>query len=217
MVELAWLWQRYQPGAAQVVWFRERVGKTGRRLRKVMVVALARKLLIALWRYATDGVARGRCYEACDRAVSRTPGRTAAEPGCPRERRRCPAWRFATVYTEWCRSPGALRSCMRNSGWDHHPTGGEVGRGCPAGESTLGLCRTKLLTEKPSCEAGHKIAPDQRAKPSQILCNAGAIHTGRSFGRRRTGRRDSCAARGRASARAPPRRTARTRAAPLGL
>src|SRR5688572_3971609 len=101
MVELAWLWQRYQPGAAQVVWFRERVGKTGRRLRKVMVVALARKLLIALWRYATDGVARGRCYEACDRAVSRTPGRTAAEPGCPRERRRCPAWRFATVYTEW--------------------------------------------------------------------------------------------------------------------
>src|SRR3954469_20750963 len=56
MVELAWLWQRYQPGAAQVVWFRERVGATGRRLRKVMVVALARKLLIALWRYVTDGV-----------------------------------------------------------------------------------------------------------------------------------------------------------------
>jgi transposase len=56
MVELAWLWQRYQPGAAQVVWFRERVGTTGRRLRKVMVVALARKLLIALWRYVTDGV-----------------------------------------------------------------------------------------------------------------------------------------------------------------
>jgi transposase len=56
MVELAWLWQRYQPGAAQVVWFRERVGSTGRRVRKVMIVALARKLLIALWRFATDGV-----------------------------------------------------------------------------------------------------------------------------------------------------------------
>ena len=56
MVELASLWQRYQPGAAQVVWFRERVGKAGRRLRKVMVVALARKLLIALWRYVTNGV-----------------------------------------------------------------------------------------------------------------------------------------------------------------
>jgi transposase len=51
MVELAWLWQRYQPGAAQVAWFRERTGSTGRRVRKVMVVALARKLLIALWRF----------------------------------------------------------------------------------------------------------------------------------------------------------------------
>lgn len=56
MVELAWLWQRYQPGSAQVVWFRERTGSTGRRVRKVMVVALARKLLIALWRFVTDGV-----------------------------------------------------------------------------------------------------------------------------------------------------------------
>lgn len=56
MVELAWLWQRYQPRAAQVVWFRDRVGSTGRRARKVMIVALARKLLIALWRFAIDGV-----------------------------------------------------------------------------------------------------------------------------------------------------------------
>ncbi len=56
MVELAWLWQRYQPDAAQVSWFRERVGSTGPRVRKLMVVALARKLLIALWRFVTDGV-----------------------------------------------------------------------------------------------------------------------------------------------------------------
>lgn len=56
MVELAWIWQRYQPDAALVRWFRERAGLAGRRIRKVMVVALARKLLIALWRYATDGV-----------------------------------------------------------------------------------------------------------------------------------------------------------------
>jgi transposase len=53
MVELAWLWQRYQPGTSQVVWFRKR-GSTGRRIRKVMVVALARKL--ALWRFVIDGV-----------------------------------------------------------------------------------------------------------------------------------------------------------------
>lgn len=56
MVELAWLWQRYQPASAQVSWFRERISGTGRRMRKVMVVALARKLLIALWRFATQGV-----------------------------------------------------------------------------------------------------------------------------------------------------------------
>ena len=56
MVELAWLWQRYQPGSAQVSWFRERVGGAGARMRKVMVVALARKLLIALWRFTTQGV-----------------------------------------------------------------------------------------------------------------------------------------------------------------
>src|SRR4051812_11375105 len=55
MVELAWLWLRYQPGAAQVSWFRERVGGTGRRMRKVMVVAMARRLLIALWRFAPQG------------------------------------------------------------------------------------------------------------------------------------------------------------------
>jgi transposase len=56
MVELAWIWQRYQPDSAQVRWFRERISGTGRRVRKVVVVALARKLLIALWRFATQGV-----------------------------------------------------------------------------------------------------------------------------------------------------------------
>ena len=56
MVELAWLWQRYQPGSAEVTWFRARASGTGARMRKVMVVALARKLLLALWRFATQGV-----------------------------------------------------------------------------------------------------------------------------------------------------------------
>src|SRR5215218_3220432 len=56
LVELAWIWQRYQPGSAIVGWFRDRLGGAARRLRKIMVVALARKLLIALWRFATQGV-----------------------------------------------------------------------------------------------------------------------------------------------------------------
>jgi transposase len=56
MVELAWLWQRYQPSSAHACWFRERIAGAGARMRKVMVVALARKLLIALWRLVTQGV-----------------------------------------------------------------------------------------------------------------------------------------------------------------
>jgi transposase len=56
MVELAWTWLRWQPDSALSVWFRARVGAMGGRIRKIMIVALARKLLVALWRYVTDGV-----------------------------------------------------------------------------------------------------------------------------------------------------------------
>jgi transposase len=56
MVELAWTWLRWQPGSALSVWFRARVGAMGGRIRKIMIVALARKLLVALWRYVRDGV-----------------------------------------------------------------------------------------------------------------------------------------------------------------
>jgi transposase len=56
MVELAWMWLRWQPDSALSVWFRARVGAMGGRIRKIMIVALARKLLVALWRYVKDGV-----------------------------------------------------------------------------------------------------------------------------------------------------------------
>jgi transposase len=51
MVELAWLWLQNQPASALSLWFNERVRRLGGRMRKTTVVALARKLLIALWRY----------------------------------------------------------------------------------------------------------------------------------------------------------------------
>jgi transposase len=54
VVELAWLWLRYQPGSGLAAWFRQRLGEAGGRMRKVLVVALARKLLVALWRFATQ-------------------------------------------------------------------------------------------------------------------------------------------------------------------
>jgi transposase len=56
MVELSWLWIRYQPGSALARWFQERVQHNGGRLKKPTIVALARKLLVALWKYATAGV-----------------------------------------------------------------------------------------------------------------------------------------------------------------
>jgi transposase len=65
LVELAWFWLRHQPDSALSVWFRERVGQGRGRVRRIAIVALARKLLAALWRYATQGVVpRGAAFKA---------------------------------------------------------------------------------------------------------------------------------------------------------
>jgi len=57
MIELSWLWLRYQPNSELSRWFQARVrGNSTRRYRKITIVAMARKLLIALWRYVTQGV-----------------------------------------------------------------------------------------------------------------------------------------------------------------
>jgi transposase len=54
--ELAWSWLRFQPDSALSCWFRERFGSGGKRLRRIGIVAVARKLLIALWRLLETGV-----------------------------------------------------------------------------------------------------------------------------------------------------------------
>jgi transposase len=56
MIQLAWLWLRHQPDSALSRWFQDRVQRNGGRTRKTTIVALARKLLVALWKYATGGV-----------------------------------------------------------------------------------------------------------------------------------------------------------------
>jgi transposase len=56
LIQLAWLWLRYQPGSALATWFRERVGLLQGRTRRIAIVAMARRLLIALWRYVETGV-----------------------------------------------------------------------------------------------------------------------------------------------------------------
>ena len=65
MVELAWFWLRHQPDSALSAWFRERVGPGRGRVRRIAIVALARKLLVALWRYTTRGVVpQGAAFKA---------------------------------------------------------------------------------------------------------------------------------------------------------
>jgi transposase len=55
-VEPAWFWLRYQPNSKLTLWWRDRFGGAGMRGRKVGIVALARKLAIALWRFVEEGV-----------------------------------------------------------------------------------------------------------------------------------------------------------------
>ena len=56
MIELSWLWLRHQPDSALSKWFRERVGDRKGRVRRIAIVAMARKLAVALWRYLETGV-----------------------------------------------------------------------------------------------------------------------------------------------------------------
>jgi len=54
-IEIAWSWIRLQPESALTLWYQARFGEGSKRLRKIGIVALARKLLVALWRYLETG------------------------------------------------------------------------------------------------------------------------------------------------------------------
>ena len=56
LIQMSWLWLRHQPSSALARWFKERVDRNDGRMKKSTIVALARKLLVALWKYATAGV-----------------------------------------------------------------------------------------------------------------------------------------------------------------
>ena len=56
MIQLAWLWLRHQPRSALAQWFHQHQGRLGKDRRKTAIVALARKLLVALWKYTSAGV-----------------------------------------------------------------------------------------------------------------------------------------------------------------
>lgn len=56
LIQMSWLWLRNQPASALAKWFKARVERNGGRMKKTTIVALARKLLVALWKYVTSGV-----------------------------------------------------------------------------------------------------------------------------------------------------------------
>ncbi len=56
MIQMAWLWRRHQPDSALSKWFRARVGDQKGRVRRIAIVAMARKLAVALWRYLETGL-----------------------------------------------------------------------------------------------------------------------------------------------------------------
>ena len=56
LIQLAWLWLRYQPESEMTLWFHDRVTASGGRRKRTYIVALARKLFVALWQYVTFGI-----------------------------------------------------------------------------------------------------------------------------------------------------------------
>ena len=64
-VESAWCWLRFQPQSKLSRWFNKRFAQGGKRMRRIGIVAVARKLLIELWRYLKDGIVpEGACLKA---------------------------------------------------------------------------------------------------------------------------------------------------------
>jgi transposase len=84
IVELAWLWLRWQPASALSQWYERRFASGNKRLRKVGIVALARKLLIALWRYVEHGeIPEGAAEKDWRLRVSSAARRHAKEAAAP--------------------------------------------------------------------------------------------------------------------------------------
>src|SRR5262249_31673283 len=80
-IELAWLWLRHQPNSALSHWFRTRTANAGRRAKRIAIVALARKLIMALWRYLTARlVPEGATMKSKTRARAGSPRRTLRRP-----------------------------------------------------------------------------------------------------------------------------------------
>lgn len=81
MIQVAWLWLRHQPESELTLWYADRVQANGGRIRRVMIVALARKLLIALWQFSSAGVVpKGRCSKLLEQTSYTSSCRASSLP-----------------------------------------------------------------------------------------------------------------------------------------
>jgi transposase len=62
MIQAAWLWLKHQPKSAITRWFVQRTAGQSGRIRRIMIIAVARKLAIALWRFLEQGPRAARCH-----------------------------------------------------------------------------------------------------------------------------------------------------------
>jgi transposase len=69
VIELAWMWLRTSPAVPLSTWFHEGVGDGKGRVRRIAIVALARKLLVALWRYLEAGLVPTGCSRRTNEAL----------------------------------------------------------------------------------------------------------------------------------------------------
>jgi len=56
LIEVAWLWRKYQPASPLSKWYARKTADQSPRIRRIMLIALARKLAISLWRYVETGL-----------------------------------------------------------------------------------------------------------------------------------------------------------------
>jgi transposase len=112
-IEMAGGWLRFQPQSALTQWYQQRFGQGSRRLRRLGSVALARKLLIAWWRFVETGVVpEGAALKAAGRRSPRDGSAARLGWGGPLERRQ--GSRCGPILRRGCppgRSPGAISAC----------------------------------------------------------------------------------------------------------
>ncbi len=123
LVRMAWRWLRHQPDSALPAWFRDCVSARDGRSRRRGTVALARRLPVALWRFATtglvpEGAVLSQAWEREGNGTTEHPGGPTGPPGNPgRACDRAGAWSAAgsgAVHSGWVPPPGTWRRPNRD-------------------------------------------------------------------------------------------------------